>query len=148
MTKQKKVSLLFVFCFKYGSMVLFSLSLSIFSGDDGFPMVHPVLMRHREKRNEDDANDDRKEIFVHIDGIPEEIPRKDETKYPDESPDNAEGIKTPSIHLRDTRHDRSECPHDRYEPREEDRLSTVFIVEIPSTLRMLFLEEKRVLASE
>lgn len=71
-------------------MILFSPPLSIAFRRDRLPTIRPVLMHHGEEGNDDDADDDGEEVFVHIDGGSQEISRENESENPSKSTDDIE----------------------------------------------------------
>src|ERR1017187_3306639 len=98
------------------------------------------LPQERQRRDGDDRQDDEREVLLDDRNVAEEEAREHADGDPERTADHVVRQEDAVSHRADTRHEGRERPDDRNEPREDDRFSSVFFVELFGLPEVLLLQ--------
>ena len=101
----------------------------------------PDFIEKRQQGNEDDANDHRFEMLRHPRNVSEPVAGEQTDGDPGHAADDVKQEKFGVRHRPDAGHERGEGPDDGHKPGQDNRLGTIFLVELVRTLQMLRVEE-------
>src|SRR5688572_9312002 len=97
------------------------------------------------ERDHDHADDREAEVLLDDRLIAEEVTKQAEAPDPEDTAADVEREETRIVHAPNSRDERSERAHDRYETSEHDRLAAVPFVKVLSAQQVLALEPAAVL---
>ena len=104
------------------------------------PLVLYVFNDPRQDREHDYREYHEREVLLHRRQPAEEVPREHERTYPQDPADDVVSDEFAIAHRADSCDERREGADDRHEPREDDRLAAVFLIEPVRLFQVLPLE--------